>query len=137
MADGAETAWATADGAFIDNGDGTISDVKNHLMWEAMSSDAKMPWDDAVQYTKQLSVANHSDWRLPSPDELMALHASGIACSWGSVPLIETPLTLWSSEQIDPSSATVVDICSGKRRKSVLSERGLDNPGVLAVRSLK
>jgi hypothetical protein len=137
MADGAGAAWATADGTFIDNGDGTVSDVKNHVMWEANSNDARMPWVDAVAYAEHLSLANHSDWRLPSPDELKALHASGAACSWGRVPMIETAPTVWTSEQLDPASATVVNVCSGKGRRSVLNEQGSENPGVLAVRNLK
>jgi hypothetical protein len=137
MADGEGIAWATADGNFIDNGDGTVSDVNNNLMWEAKSSDARMSWAEAAEYVEQLSLGNHSDWRLPSPDELMALHASGVACGWGRTQVIESASSVWSSDQIDPSSATVVNVCSGKGRKSALDERGLDNPGVLAVRNSK
>lgn len=130
-------AWSAAEGAFVDNGDGTVSDLKNNLMWEAKPNDTRMAWADAAQYAEDLSLAEYTDWRLPSTDELLALHASGIACGWGDAHMILSPASVWSSEQSDPFSAKVVNLCYGKVRESAMNEEGPGRPGVLAVRQLK
>ena len=129
--------WASQDGAVIDNGDGTITDRKNHLMWEREVKQYSVSWDMAAEYAENLDLAGYSDWRLPTPDELSALYESSIACAWQSVPLIRTAITLWSSEQAEPASAVSVNICTGKARTSEQDEGGAVSPSVLAVREAK
>ena len=50
---------------------------KNHqvsykLQWSNKASDS-MPWNDAINYCKNLNEGGHSDWRLPNIDELRTL----------------------------------------------------------------
>lgn len=131
-------SWATADGKYIDNGDGTVTDVSNGLMWEARVEKGSVPWKAAQEYAEKLALAGHSDWRLPTQDELMSLYQANIACGWHTPTLIVDAVSLWSSQVEDTTSAAVVNICTGKARTSSGLDEGLSgNPGTLAVRSVK
>jgi len=52
---------------FTDNGDGTVTDNNTKLIW---SKNANLcgwkNWQDACSYCAGLTLAGHSDWRLPS-----------------------------------------------------------------------
>ena len=48
--------WASADGHYVDNGDGTVSDLKNGLMWEAEVAKRAVSWEVAKQYAEQASL---------------------------------------------------------------------------------
>ena len=69
---------------FVDNGDGTITDNENGLMWETLSFDdsihsvtKKYSWNaavtDKIAKLNTSSFAGHSDWRLPTIYELETL----------------------------------------------------------------
>jgi len=74
--------------SFVDNGDGTVTDLITGLMWEKLSDDGSIH-DRDVTYTWQQAVASkvavlnssafagHSDWRLPNVNELLSLVAYG------------------------------------------------------------
>jgi hypothetical protein len=129
--------WMTADGRFIDNGDGTISDAPNGLLWEAEVKSQRIPWTDAENYATELDLAGHRDWRLPTPEELETLREGGVACAMIGTPMIQGALNLWTSDHVD-DSALVHDICTGRTRKSVgLDEGPHVNASALAVRNLK
>lgn len=132
-----KNAWATVNGKYVDNGDGTISDLQHGLMWQAEVEKSSLSWNAAEDYAANLSLAGQSDWRLPSPDELKALYESGIACAWNSPTIIQGALSLWSSEHVE-DSALVLNVCSGSTRKSSGLDEGPNvKTGVLAVRQLK
>ncbi len=70
--------------AYVDNGDGTITDVNTGFMWEKLSSDGSVhdmgnaySWDQAfsvhVATLNSTSFAGHSDWRLPNVKELVSI----------------------------------------------------------------
>jgi hypothetical protein len=62
--------------AFVDNGDGTISDQATSLMWAQNDSAAGMRWQDALAWVEQQNAANYlgySDWRLPNAKELHSI----------------------------------------------------------------
>ncbi len=59
--------------SFTDNQDGTISDNNTGLMWIAIPEAEKMSYLDALEYVENLEYAGHSDWRLPSPEELFSI----------------------------------------------------------------
>ena len=61
---------------FNDNGDGTISDRATGLMWQKSGSPNQMLYKNAPAYIEKLNregFAGHSDWRLPTVDELKSL----------------------------------------------------------------
>lgn len=59
--------------SFVDNGNGTISDNNNLLMWQKVSV-GEFTIEQAQEYVKQLSLGGYSDWRLPSGQELLSIN---------------------------------------------------------------
>ncbi len=57
---------------FTDNGDGTITDNVTGLMWQ-QGEGGEMTWDSAVNYASDLTLATHTNWRLPTSHELLNL----------------------------------------------------------------
>jgi hypothetical protein len=58
--------WAKPDSAYIDNGNGTVTDIETKLMWQQGSAGGPMNWYNAVSYCSGLSLAGYKDWRLPT-----------------------------------------------------------------------
>ena len=51
---------------FIDNGDGTVSDQRSHLMWSKVTYlSGAQTWEKAKSYCENLVLAGHEDWQLP------------------------------------------------------------------------
>jgi len=57
---------------FVDNGDGTVTDTSTGLMWQQATA-GQMNWEEAIAYCESLSLAGHSDWRLPDCNELQSV----------------------------------------------------------------
>ena len=57
----------------IDNGDGTITDLKTGLMWEQRHSGSTYTWEEAVNAVAESRFAGYSDWRLPVMWELITI----------------------------------------------------------------
>jgi hypothetical protein len=75
-------ASAHTRGRFRDRGDATVTDARTGLMWEKRShpiaksirsGDEPSHYPAASDYCARLSLAGHSDWRLPTPAELRTL----------------------------------------------------------------
>jgi len=77
------------DRLYVDNGDGTISDVKTGLMWEKLSDDGSVhdqendyTWAEAVGYKiaalNAIAFAGYTDWRLPNVNEVQSLLHYGV-----------------------------------------------------------
>ena len=72
---------------YTDHGDGTVTDTKTRLMWKQCAEGQSLPdcrgqpmkysWDVAMKIPTTLNLrggfAGHSDWRLPTKDELTSL----------------------------------------------------------------
>jgi len=61
---------------FLDNGDGTVTDMATGLMWDQSGSSEGMNWEEALQYVQDLDSLNYlgyNDWRLPNAKELQSL----------------------------------------------------------------
>jgi len=81
--DGEIQAGATL--AYVDNGDGTITDTNTGLMWEKLSRDLEIhDWDTAYTWDNAFAVkvaklnqgvgfAGHTDWRMPNIKELISI----------------------------------------------------------------
>ncbi|HQP31126.1 MAG TPA: DUF1566 domain-containing protein [Deltaproteobacteria bacterium] len=59
---------------FVDNGDGTVTDILTGLMW-LQDADAitARSWTSAVSAAAAASAGDHHDWRLPNIRELISL----------------------------------------------------------------
>ena len=94
-----------------------VLDNNTGLMWQ-QTIFMYISWDDAVSYCNDLSYAGYSDWRLPSPQELLT-----IVDNSQRTPAINTtyfPDTPWSSDfwssstdQSDTDYAWYVDFDDG------------------------
>lgn len=62
---------------FVDNGDGTVTDTQQGLMWAATDNNGDIDWHQAqkwVRYTFPLTLpAQYDNWRLPKLAELHSL----------------------------------------------------------------
>ena len=62
------------DNTMIDNGNGTVTDIKTGLMWQqATAPGGGYTWAEAMEYCKNISLGGHSDWRLPTIKELVSI----------------------------------------------------------------
>jgi len=73
--------------AYVDNGDGTITDSNTGLMWEKLDDNNKSgiaDWNNLYTWANAFAVriaalnggsgfAGHTDWRLPNPKELQSI----------------------------------------------------------------
>jgi len=104
----AVTPIAAATARFVDNGDGTITDTQLNVMWsKATLTDAYVTHAQAEKLCADLDLGGHTDWRLPTRIELLALvddtryrpaidseafpdtrsddYWTGTTCAWSSV----------------------------------------------------
>ena len=67
---------------FVDNGDGTITDLATGLMWMQDDSgafgagsygDGSLNWQQALDWCEDMNYAGYSDWRLPDAKELQSI----------------------------------------------------------------
>ena len=58
---------------FSDNGDGTVSDNTNRLMWEKINDGQIRVWTEAKNYCNDLNLIGFDDWFLPTKDQLKLL----------------------------------------------------------------
>ena len=70
---------------FVDNRDGSVSDLATGLMWQRDDSGKGLTWEQALAYAENLTLAGHDDWRLPNAKELQGpcrLHARAGCPNW-------------------------------------------------------
>ncbi len=104
---GQDAQYHGASPNYVDNGDGTVSDLNTGLMWQKspdMDGDGDIDAADKLSYAQalagahNLSLGGYTDWRLPSIKELYSLiDFSGIdpsgyegSDSSGLIPFINT-----------------------------------------------
>ncbi len=89
---------------FTTEANGLIKDVHTGLIWENQHSDSEMTWKEAMNFAQSLCEQNylgHSDWRLPSREELRSIVRYD-----DQIPAVDTnifphtlPAFYWTSEQ--------------------------------------
>ncbi len=57
---------------WVTNGDGTVTDTSLGLMWQQATQDGKV-WQQALSDCESLSLADYTDWRLPTIKELRSI----------------------------------------------------------------
>jgi len=70
---GQDGAYSINPMSFTDNGNGTVTDNNTGIMWQQADDGVTRTWDQAVSYCDGLTLASHSDWRLPSKKELISI----------------------------------------------------------------
>jgi len=97
---------------FVDNGDGTVTDLGTGLMWQQAT--ATKTWEQALAYCEALELAGYSDWRLPTWKELQSIvdyekynpsidtkyfpNTEGQPYYWSSTTFIVEKYCAWSVE---------------------------------------
>ena len=111
--DGFYQAGRPSAGRFTDNGDGTVTDNCTGLMWQKETAPGTYTWEDALKYCEDLSLAGHSDWRLPNVMELQSLVDYGW-CESSIDPVFEAGGWLyWSSSTYAVSTASAWSVYFG------------------------
>ncbi|MFA6812400.1 MAG: DUF1566 domain-containing protein [Bacteroidaceae bacterium] len=87
---------------FVDNNDGTVTDVVTGLMWKQDESGI-LGFEDALTYCKNLRLGGYNDWRMPNQRELGSLlNINHIDGTWYHKQLFPNVITsplgfYWSS----------------------------------------
>ncbi len=101
---------------FLDNADGTVTDLDTGLTWQQAESTA-LSWTGALGYAESLSLGGCTDWRLPNIKELQSLNDETLAAP--SLDLRFFPAAhsapYWSSTTLagDPGRAWTLDCSHG------------------------
>ena len=142
------SAAAVAQGRFVDNGDGTITDTRTGLMWAQIDNMGHINWHDAKLYSDNIILSKHNNWRLPTIEELETLFDDSLdnyetICGHQikAVPQVELSCGfVWSSEvQMEsgryPISALAYNYSKGYQYSARMSQyRGYR---ALPVRSIE
>jgi len=62
--------------AYLDNGDGTVTDLNTGLMWQQGFAESKLTYAGALTYVDTMNAQNYAgygDWRLPTIKQLYSL----------------------------------------------------------------
>lgn len=88
----------TAGERYVDNRDGTITDIAQGIMWQRKDDGVERSWQEAISYCDSLELAGNSDWTLPTESQLEALIST--AYSPTIDPLFSVkPSYYWSSTE--------------------------------------
>jgi len=58
--------------AYVDNGDGTVTDQVTGLTWQKTDG-GEMTWEQARAFARKLRLGDRADWRLPNSMELFSI----------------------------------------------------------------
>jgi hypothetical protein len=58
---------------FVNNMDGTITDTLTGLMWQKDDFQNPMTWEESITQFNDLLLAEYTDWRLPTREELRSI----------------------------------------------------------------
>jgi hypothetical protein len=116
----------------VDNNDGTVTDKATELMWEKNGSGI-LYTRRAKEYIEQLNrqrFAGHSDWRMPTVEELASLLAKRRTNGVHIAPVFDYKQTrCWTIDPCDPTAshlrgAWIIDFQNGEVSQAFFSWRG-------------
>jgi hypothetical protein len=102
--------------AFTDNGDGTVTDSRTGLMWQKQDDGGFRNWDTALTYCEGLTLASHSDWRLPNIKALRSIvdnTKTNPAIDSTYFPQSNSGEDYWSSTSAGDTNAWIVSFSDG------------------------
>lgn len=103
---------------YLDNGDGTITDLNTGLVWQQTPSSQTFTWQEAIEYCKELELDGKNDWRIPSLKELFSI--SDFSSGW---PYLNTDYFDLASGQVSKDE----QFWSGNDYVGVRVEGGLNS----------
>ncbi len=86
--------------------------VIDRLEWMRTGNGEYLRWPDADDYCKNLELAGHADWRLPTMDELEAMRDPDAETGMRAPMAIDT-CCLWSSTTLDQRESPDSDEIGG------------------------
>jgi hypothetical protein len=112
---------------FVDNKDGTVTDKATGLMWQKSGSSSSLENRGAKRYIKQLNrkrYAGHSDWRMPTVEQLASLLAKSSRSGTHIDPIFDLKQTIcWTVDKYNNEfSAWIVDFKRGQILQAGWSE---------------
>jgi len=69
---GQDAHYAGVQPSYVNNGDGTVSDLNTGLMWQ-QDPGSKISYDEAMAKASAFDLGGYSDWRMPTIKELYSL----------------------------------------------------------------
>jgi hypothetical protein len=133
----AAVAPATAS-HFVDNGDGTVTDTRTGLMWsKATLCDDEIDHAKAGDICAALALAGHTDWRLPTVEELFLLaDRSKVSPAIDTDAFPDTKSDWYWSSTVHASDSSYAWIVHFDDGLAYHCHRGNDYAFVRAVRSV-
>ena len=117
---------------FVDNNDGTVTDKATGLIWQKSGSSNSLENRGAKKYINQLNrkrFAGHSDWRMPTVEELASLLAKSKKSGVYIDPAFDHERTIcWSADECDADKVLrhlgfwIVDFKQGQILQALWSE---------------
>ena len=117
---------------FVDNNDGTVTDKATGLMWQKSGSSSSLENRGAKEYIKRLNrkrFAGHSDWRMPTVEELASLLAKSSKSGVHIDPVFDHKrIICWTVDKCDTNStlqsgAWIVSFKHGEVSKAMWIKR--------------
>ncbi len=96
--------------------DDVVVDSRTGLLWTRKDNGKGIDWPSANRYCEGLTLAGYSDWRLPTIDELEALHDQSVDARYKiRSPFVLTACCPWSSKEEGSDSAWGFNFYDGVR----------------------
>lgn len=115
-----------------------VLDNNTGLMWQQTIPTEEYTWEDALSYCDDLTYAGYSDWRLPTPQELLTIiDNSRYDPAIDTTYFPDTPSeTFWSSSTVETNGVWGVSFSKGSSHNSY-SKNSTGYPSLLNVRCVR
>lgn len=108
---------------FTDNGDGTLTQSKSHLIWQQVHLDpaqigrTEVNWHSGTDYCEDSTLAGYTDWRLPTLSELESIVDPRNDPTIDPLFIGTEPTYYWSSTEVSDYTVNDVHFGTGKTGK--------------------